>query len=49
VGVSSYYLYIGLILNGQGTPVYGQAPFIEALMAMMVRLAELWPSGVVQF
>jgi len=48
-GVSSYYLYIGLILNGQGTPVYGQAPFIEALMAMMVRLAELWPSGVVQF
>jgi len=48
-GVSGYYLFMGMILDQSGDPVYSKNPFLEALLSVTTRLAELWPSGVVRF
>ncbi len=47
--VSDYYMYIGLIIDRNQLPVTAHVPILEALLAVVLRLAEFWPSGVVTF
>ena len=47
--VSDYYMYIGLIIDRNQLPVTGHVPVLEALLAVILRLAEFWPSGVITF
>jgi len=47
--ISDYSVYVGYVLNQAGAPVHGNAPIVEAVLAIAIRLAELWPSGVVTF
>jgi len=41
--VSELFVYVGLL------PSNGRVPIAEAILAVCTKLAELWPSGIVQF